>query len=56
MSVPFQFEETPLLQLGEGDYFGEMALLLDEPRHANCIASTLVECYTLVRLVFVTFV
>jgi len=21
-----------------GDYFGEMALMLDEPRHANCIA------------------
>lgn len=30
--------EMPLLNLGAGDYFGEMALMLDEPRAANCIA------------------
>jgi CRP-like cAMP-binding protein len=31
--------EAPLLTLGAGDYFGEMALMLEEPRAANCIAS-----------------
>lgn len=31
--------EMPLLSLGPGDYFGEMALMLDEPRAANCIAT-----------------
>lgn len=30
--------EISLLTLGAGDYFGEMALMLDEPRAANCIA------------------
>lgn len=29
----------PLMTLQAGGYFGEMALLLDEPRAANCIAS-----------------
>lgn len=30
--------EMQLLTLGAGDYFGEMALMLDEPRAANCVA------------------
>lgn len=30
--------EMQLLTLGQGDYFGEMALMLDEPRAANCVA------------------
>lgn len=30
--------EMSLLTLGPGEYFGEMALMLDEPRAANCIA------------------
>ena len=39
--------ETELLTLRAGDYFGEMALMLDEPRHANCIAQTNCICLTL---------
>lgn len=31
--------EMSLLKLGQGEYFGEMALMLDEPRAANCIAT-----------------
>ncbi|CAM9926348.1 unnamed protein product, partial [Hapterophycus canaliculatus] len=31
--------EMSLLKLGKGEYFGEMALMLEEPRAANCIAT-----------------
>lgn len=31
--------EISLLTLGKGEYFGEMALMLEEPRAANCIAT-----------------
>ena len=31
--------EISLLTLGQGEYFGEMALMLEEPRAANCIAT-----------------
>ena len=30
--------EKELITLGRGDHFGEMALMLDEPRHANVVA------------------
>ena len=30
--------EVELIKLSEGDYFGEMALMLNETRHASCIA------------------
>lgn len=39
--------EVELLTLGAGDYFGEMALLLDEPRHANVMAVGPVEVLSL---------
>lgn len=46
-------EETDLITIGEGDYFGEMALMLDEPRHANCIAvSRTVTCFKLSKADF----
>ena len=38
--------------LKEGDYFGEMALMLNEMRHANCIAQGTVRCLTLDRIRF----
>ena len=40
-------------QLAAGDYFGEMALLLEEPRHANVIAMEEVTTLTLNREQFV---
>eukprot|EP00968_Pinguiococcus_pyrenoidosus_P000781 scaffold47_cov258-Pinguiococcus_pyrenoidosus.AAC.108 len=47
-------KETDLLTLRKSDYFGEMALMLDEPRHANCIAvDGPVVCLTLNKKQFV---
>ncbi len=47
--------EVPLLNLKEGDYFGEMALMLEEPRAAHCIAVTgPVSCLCLSRIEFFT--
>jgi CRP-like cAMP-binding protein len=40
-------------QLAAGDYFGEMALLLEEPRHANVIAMEEVSTLTLNRHQFI---
>lgn len=44
--------EVELLTLRAGDYFGEMALMLDESRHANCIAVGKVKCLSLDRAKF----
>ncbi len=44
--------EIPLLNLKEGDYFGEMALMLEEPRAAHCIAQGPVSCLCLSRTEF----
>ena len=41
--------EVELITLKPGDYFGEMALLLNELRAANCIASGPVKCLSLDR-------
>ena len=41
--------EVHLLDLSVGDYFGEMALILDEPRHANVIATSATTCLKLSR-------
>ena len=44
--------EVELITLGNGDYFGEMALMLNETRHANCIAVGETKCFTLDRSKF----
>ena len=41
--------EVELITLKPGDYFGEMALLLNELRAANCIAVGQVKCFSLDR-------
>lgn len=41
--------ETLLVELHAGDVFGERALIKKEPRAANVIANTVVECYYLDR-------
>ena len=45
--------EQHLLTLKRGDYFGEMALMLDEPRHANVIATAKCACFRISRYDFV---
>jgi ATP-binding cassette subfamily B protein len=44
--------ESVLATLAEGDYFGERALILREPRYASVIAITAVECFSLSRQAF----
>jgi CRP-like cAMP-binding protein len=44
--------EVELINLHAGDYFGEMALMLNETRHANCVAVDEVSCFTLDRAKF----
>ena len=45
--------EQHLLTLKRGDYFGEMALMLDEPRHANVVATQKTGCFRISRHDFV---
>jgi hypothetical protein len=45
--------EGPLAELGPGDAFGEVALLLDEPRNATVEARTAGELWTLERADFI---
>jgi serine/threonine protein kinase len=42
----------PSRTLKAGDYFGEMALMLNDTRHANCLAVGKVRCLTLERQKF----
>nr|CCA14945.1 conserved unknown protein putative [Albugo laibachii Nc14] len=47
-------KEKQLMILQPGSYFGEMALMLNEPRQANCIAISEVKCYAMDRTQFTT--
>lgn len=42
-------KEHLLSYMVEGDYFGELALMMDEPRSATIIATKDTECYTISR-------
>jgi cGMP-dependent protein kinase len=44
--------DKELMILQRGNYFGEMALMLNEPRQANCIAVGNVDCYVMDRAQF----
>ena len=44
--------EVELITLKAGDYFGEMALILNDTRHANCKAVGRVKCLSLSRTKF----
>ena len=41
--------ESTVATLREGEVFGEMALLLENPRSATVVATEATECFTLVR-------
>ena len=45
-------EQQLLASFGEGDFFGEMALLLGRPRSATIVAKEPTECLSLVRSSF----
>ena len=47
-----QGQETVLAYLGQGDYFGERALVLHEPRYATVVALTDLACLSLSRANF----
>jgi len=46
--------EKPVSSLTSGEFFGEMALLSNEPRGASCIAKTDVKCHILMRHDFIS--
>jgi CRP-like cAMP-binding protein/tRNA A-37 threonylcarbamoyl transferase component Bud32 len=48
-TASWKTEEVDLLQLSQGEYFGEMALMLDEPRHAHVYARGPVQTLVLER-------
>jgi len=46
-------DQQHLATFGEGDFFGEMALLLGRPRSATVVASVDTECLSILRNTFV---
>lgn len=45
-------DQTLLASFGEGDFFGEMALLLGRPRSATVVAKESTECLQILRAAF----
>jgi MFS family permease len=54
--VDVEHDGRRVATLGPGDYFGEIALLYDEPRVASCIARTDVDLFALDRPTFIAAV
>lgn len=52
-NVPGTGEEREIMRLGKSDFFGERALLKNEPRAANVVAVGYVDCLVLERSDFV---
>ncbi len=46
-------KEEEVMTYGQGDYFGELALLKNEPRAANVIAKTKIKLASLERASFI---
>ena len=55
-NVGSEYQKLENVNLGPGDYFGERALLTDEPRAANVMAASLVTCLVLDREEFTSVI
>lgn len=55
LDSPDGAEPKPIAQLGPGDYFGELALLTDEPRNATVVALSDVKLLSMTRAAFEEF-
>ena len=50
------FQKTKVTELGPGQFFGEMALISNEPRTATVIADEWTECFAILKFDFNMFV
>ena len=50
------FSNIELGRLGPGEFFGEMSLLMEQPRSATVIATEATDCFVLLKSDFLTLV